>query len=82
MLKELSKFFESKDKNMDVSTYCAHSSAPYTKQQIKKVFKSYANMMVELFALPKPVKKAAPQVKAKVKASVTDTVELSVESGK
>ena len=81
MLKELSKFFESKDKNMDVSTYCAHSGIPYSKQQISKVFKSYKKMMAELIAMPQTTK-TAPKVKVAAKAVVSDSIELSVESGK
>lgn len=53
MLETLAKFFENKGRLMECSEYCAHADKPYSRQLIRKAFKSYQLMIQKVEAMPK-----------------------------
>lgn len=72
MLKDLAEFFEDKNSDMECHEYCAHSDAPYSRQAIRKEFKSYKNMLIKLkeFKAVKPKPKTVTKKSAKSKDEV------------
>jgi len=65
MLDELAGFFKDKDISMECHEYSAHSAAPFSRQAIRKEFKSYEAMLVILKAhMQKTVKVEKPAAPA------------------
>lgn len=69
MLQTLAKFFESKGRLMECSEYCAHVDAPYSRQLIRKAFKSYKLMIQKIEAMPKVKPKPVKSAKKKTSGS-------------
>jgi hypothetical protein len=59
MLDDLAEFFKDKNLDMECHEYCAHITAPYSRQQIRKEFKSYETMIGLLKSQDKELKVSA-----------------------